>query len=202
MRIKIMKITKLVLLFCLISIIPNSRSIFVKPFQCSIGITEATHFSNEKNRINLISYSDLRQHILKLIKNDPFFTQTKFINTSTLNGIHDSLILKNGSCIKFNLNNTHVDSVFFVSHNHRMEWEDTEILMKILKPFNQNEYWYSADIYKIAVNLHELNFSKENHTSTFNKENFNIHEFYNFSFFNKQSNKLTFMLYKTQSKSL
>lgn len=107
----------------------------------------------------------------------------------------DTLIFNHGQCIKLLINdNLDVIAVAFLSKNYRMEWNDAEILIKFIAPFNSKERWNSSDIYKIAVNLYEA------HLSTSDKNHF-LYQYHfgranSLFLVNKNNDKLTFFLFK------
>ena len=155
-----MKIINKTLIFLFVALFSRSIDIDIKSPQCAIGSIEAEHFAKANHKIPLISYSDFSNHIENLVRYDQRFTNTSFINTQLINIAPDTFVLKNGSCIKINSNHNQIESIIFISNNHRMEWDDIEVFMRVLKPFNTKEHWYSSDLYKLAVNFDYSN-SKE-----------------------------------------
>ena len=135
-----MKIINKTLIFLFVALFSRSIDIDIKSPQCAIGSIEAEHFAKANHKIPLISYSDFSNHIENLIRYDQRFTNTSFINTQLINIAPDTLVLKNGSCIKINSNHNQIESIIFISNNHRMEWEEkclTRSIKRIAKSGRQ-----------------------------------------------------------------
>ena len=194
-----MKIINKTLIFLFVALFSRSIDIDIKSPQCAIGSIEAEHFAKANHKIPLISYSDFSNHIENLIRYDQRFTNTSFINTQLINVAPDTLILKNGSCIKINSNHNQVESIIFISNNHRMEWNDIEVFMRVLKPFNTKEHWYSSDLYKLAVNF---DYSNSKETNGIQMKQYNLQGSNTLTLYNEKTNKMTIFLYKTPYSAL
>jgi len=194
-----MKIINKTLIFLFVAFFSCSIDIDIKSPQCAIGSIEAEHFAKANHKIPLISYSDFSNHIENLIRYDQRFTNTSFINTQLINVAPDTLILKNGSCIKINSNHNQVESIIFISNNHRMEWDDIEVFMRVLKPFNTKEHWYSSDLYKLAVNF---DYSNSKETNGIQMKQYNLQGSNTLTLYNEKTNKMTIFLYKTPYSAL
>ena len=194
-----MKIINKTLIFLFVAFFSCSIDIDIKSPQCAIGSIEAEHFAKANHKIPLISYSDFSNHIENLIRYDQRFTNTSFINTQLINVAPDTLILKNGSCIKINSNHNQVESIIFISNNHRMEWNDIEVFMRVLKPFNTKEHWYSSDLYKLAVNF---DYSNSKETNGIQMKQYNLQGSNTLTLYNEKTNKMTIFLYKTPYSAL
>ena len=194
-----MKIINKTLIFLFVAFFSRSIDIDIKSPQCAIGSIEAEHFAKANHKIPLISYSDFSNHIENLVRYDQRFTNTSFINTQLINIAPDSLVLKNGSCIKINSNHTQIESIIFISNNHRMEWDDIEVFMRVLKPFNTKEHWYSSDLYKLAVNF---DYSNSKETNGIQMKQYNLQGSNTLTLYNEKTNKMTIFLYKTPYSAL
>ena len=194
-----MKIINKTLIFLFVALFSRSIDIDIKSPQCAIGSIEAEHFAKANHKIPLISYSDFSNHIENLIRYDQRFTNTSFINTQLINVAPDTLILKNGSCIKINSNHNQIESIIFISNNHRMEWDDIEVFMRVLKPFNTKEHWYSSDLYKLAVNF---DYSNSKETNGIQMKQYNLQGSNTLTLYNEKTNKMTIFLYKTPYSAL
>ena len=194
-----MKIINKTLIFLFVVLFSRSIDIDIKSPQCAIGSIEAEHFAKANHKIPLISYSDFSNHIENLIRYDQRFTNTSFINTQLINVAPDTLILKNGSCIKINSNHNQIESIIFISNNHRMEWDDIEVFMRVLKPFNTKEHWYSSDLYKLAVNF---DYSNSKETNGIQMKQYNLQGSNTLTLYNEKTNKMTIFLYKTPYSAL
>ena len=182
-----------------VALFSRSIDIDIKSPQCAIGSIEAEHFAKANHKIPLISYSDFSNHIENLVRYDQRFTNTSFINTQLINIAPDTLVLKNGSCIKINSNHTQIESIIFISNNHRMEWDDIEVFMRVLKPFNTKEHWYSSDLYKLAVNF---DYSNSKETNGIQMKQYNLQGSNTLTLYNEKTNKMTIFLYKTPYSAL
>ena len=194
-----MKIINKTLIFLFVALFSRSIDIDIKSPQCAIGSIEAEHFAKANHKIPLISYSDFSNHIENLVRYDQRFTNTSFINTQLINIAPDTLILKNGSCIKINSNHNQIESIIFISNNHRMEWDDIEVFMRVLKPFNTKEHWYSSDLYKLAVNF---DYSNSKETNGIQMKQYNLQGSNTLTLYNEKTNKMTIFLYKTPYSAL
>lgn len=194
-----MKIINKTLIFLFVALFSRSIDIDIKSPQCAIGSIEAEHFAKANHKIPLISYSDFSNHIENLIRYDQRFTNTSFINTQLINIAPDTLVLKNGSCIKINSNHNQIESIIFISNNHRMEWDDIEVFMRVLKPFNTKEHWYSSDLYKLAVNF---DYSNSKETNGIQMKQYNLQGSNTLTLYNEKTNKMTIFLYKTPYSAL
>ena len=194
-----MKIINKTLIFLFVAFFSCSIDIDIKSPQCAIGSIEAEHFAKANHKIPLISYSDFSNHIENLVRYDQRFTNTSFINTQLINIAPDTLVLKNGSCIKINSNHNQIESIIFISNNHRMEWNDIEVFMRVLKPFNTKEHWYSSDLYKLAVNF---DYSNSKETNGIQMKQYNLQGSNTLTLYNEKTNKMTIFLYKTPYSAL
>lgn len=194
-----MKIINKTLIFLFVALFSRSIDIDIKSPQCAIGSIEAEHFAKANHKIPLISYSDFSNHIENLVRYDQRFTNTSFINTQLINIAPDTLVLKNGSCIKINSNHTQIESIIFISNNHRMEWDDIEVFMRVLKPFNTKEHWYSSDLYKLEVNF---DYSNSKETNGIQMKQYNLQGSNTLTLYNEKTNKMTIFLYKTPYSAL
>ena len=194
-----MKIINKTLIFLFVALFSRSIDIDIESPQCAIGSIEAEHFAKANHKIPLISYSDFSNHIENLIRYDQRFTNTSFINTQLINIAPDTLVLKNGSCIKINSNHNQIESIIFISNNHRMEWDDIEVFMRVLKPFNTKEHWYSSDLYKLAVNF---DYSNSKETNGIQMKQYNLQGSNTLTLYNEKTNKMTIFLYKTPYSAL
>ena len=194
-----MKIINKTLIFLFVAFFSCSIDIDIKSPQCAIGSIEAEHFAKANHKIPLISYSDFSNHIENLVRYDQRFTNTSFINTQLINIAPDTLVLKNGSCIKINSNHNQIESIIFISNNHRMEWDDIEVFMRVLKPFNTKEHWYSSDLYKLAVNF---DYSNSKETNGIQMKQYNLQGSNTLTLYNEKTNKMTIFLYKTPYSAL
>ena len=194
-----MKIINKTLIFLFVAFFSCSIDIDIKSPQSAIGSIEAEHFAKANHKIPLISYSDFSNHIENLVRYDQRFTNTSFINTQLINIAPDTLVLKNGSCIKINSNHNQIESIIFISNNHRMEWDDIEVFMRVLKPFNTKEHWYSSDLYKLAVNF---DYSNSKETNGIQMKQYNLQGSNTLTLYNEKTNKMTIFLYKTPYSAL
>ena len=197
-----MKIINKTLIFLFVALFSRSIDIDIKSPQCAIGSIEAEHFAKANHKIPLISYSDFSNHIENLVRYDQRFTNTSFINTQLINIAPDTLVLKNGSCIKINSNHNQIESIIFISNNHRMEWDDIEVFMRVLKPFNTKEHWYSSDLYKLAINFDHSDLKTSKDYNGIQMKQHNIQGSNTLTLYNENTKKMFIFLYKTPYSAL
>lgn len=80
-----------------------------------------------------------------------------------------------------------------------MEWDDIEVFMRVLKPFNTKEHWYSSDLYKLAVNF---DYSNSKETNGIQMKQYNLQGSNTLTLYNEKTNKMTIFLYKTPYSAL
>lgn len=83
-----------------------------------------------------------------------------------------------------------------------MEWDDIEVLMRVLKPFNPKEHWYSSDLYKLAINF---NYSEPKASKNYNgiqMKQHNIQGSNTLTLYNENTKKMFIFLYKTPYSAL
>ena len=197
-----MKIINKTLIFLFVALFSRSIDIDIKSPQCAIGSIEAEHFAKANHKIPLISYSDFSNHIENLVRYDQRFTNTSFINTQLINIAPDTLVLKNGSCIKINSNHNQIESIIFISNNYRMEWDDIEVFMRVLKPFNSKEHWYSSDLYKLAINFDHSDLKTSKDYNGIQMKQHNIQGSNTLTLYNENTKKMFIFLYKTPYSAL
>ena len=160
--------------------IPNDQLELITKTKITHPITTKSKF---ENLIQSIHQNDFYHSTLKLVSLDSINQPNQ----------QDTILLKDGSCLRVKFNKDQLEYLVYLLPEGKIDWDQQDLLSKILNPFIDQNLNSNFDFYKLANGLEF--FDEKQDMSNFTT----IHNFHHFQALflkNKQNRNLSIRIYK------
>lgn len=160
--------------------IPNDQLELITKTKITHPITTKSRF---ENLIQSIHQNDFYHSALELVS----------LDSNNQPDQQDTILLKDGSCLRVKFNKDQLEYLVYLLPEGTIDWEQQELLSKILNPFIEENLNSNFDFYKLANGLEFFDEKQD----TFNF--MSSHDFHNFQslfLMDKKARKLSIMIYK------